>query len=300
MNQTKTGIITKGIGGFYYIRTGEQIYECKARGIFRKAGMTPLVGDRVEISQAPDNTGSIERILPRKNSLIRPPLANIDRLFIVASAASPAINALTLDKLIAIAEHKGIEPVIIFNKIDLDDPSEYSQIYKNCGFLTAEVSCETTQGLEQIKTMFTEGINVLTGNSGVGKSSILNALFEELRLETGAISDKLGRGRHTTRHVELFEVQPGKYIADTPGFSSLDIEKTEVILKEDLPFCFREFAPYLGRCKFSTCSHTCEQGCEVLEALDKCIVSRSRHQSYVTMYNAAKNIKEWEMRAKGV
>lgn len=290
------GKIVKGIGGFYYVDCDNEIIECKARGSFRKQGMTPLVGDDVEISVFDNSENAIETILPRKNELIRPPLANLDTLFIVASIVDPKINTLILDNLIAVAEYKHIEPIIVFTKIDLDDSArDYKNIYDKAGFKT--ILCDNTNGLgaDEIRAMLNGKCSAFTGNTGVGKSSLLNNIFPELNLATGETSKKLGRGKHTTRHCELFKVDGG-YIADTPGFSSLDFQRCEKIMKDDLPYCFREFEEYLHYCKFSTCTHTCDKGCAVVEAVEQGKISTSRHNSYVSMYNEVKDVKQWEMK----
>lgn len=290
------GKIVKGIGGFYYVDCDNEIIECKARGSFRKQGMTPLVGDDVEISVFDNSENAIEKILPRKNELIRPPLANLDTLFIVASIVDPKINTLILDNLIAVAEYKHIEPIIVFTKIDLDASArDYKNIYDKAGFKT--ILCDNTNGLgaDEIRAMLNGKCSAFTGNTGVGKSSLLNNIFPELNLATGETSKKLGRGKHTTRHCELFKVDGG-YIADTPGFSSLDFQRCEKIMKDDLPYCFREFDEYLPYCKFSTCTHTCDKGCTVVEAVEQGKISTSRHNSYVSMYNEVKDVKQWEMK----
>ena len=292
----KTGKIIKGIGGFYYVDCDGEVFECKARGSFRKQGITPLVGDNVNISIFDNSENAIEEILPRKNELIRPPLANLDTLFIVASLVDPKINTLILDNLIAVAEYKKIEPVIVLTKIDLDDSADkYKTIYENAGFNV--VLCDNTdsRGADEIRTLLGGKCSAFTGNTGVGKSSLLNNIFPSLNLATGETSKKLGRGRHTTRHCELFKTDGG-YIADTPGFSSLDFQRCEKILKDDLPHCFREFEDFLPYCKFSTCTHTCDKGCAVVQAVDQGKISKSRHDSYVSMYNEVKDIKEWNMK----
>ena len=290
------GKIVKGIGGFYYVDIGEEILECRARGSFRKQKITPLVGDNVEITvNDGEHENTIDKIFGRKNSLIRPPLANIDRLFILASITDPKINTTIIDKLIAIAEYKKIEPVVVLTKTDLDsDYEKYVKIYEGAGFKV--VVCDNTKGVgaDEIRELLSGCVSAFTGNTGVGKSTLLNNIFPELELQTGETSKKLGRGRHTTRHCELFKTDGG-YIADTPGFSSLDFERCEKILKGDLPYCFREFEPYLGSCKFSTnCSHVSDKGCAVLQALADGRISPSRHESYVSMYNEVKDIKEWQ------
>ncbi len=291
------GILVKAIAGFYYVEAGGRIYSCKARGIFRKQGCEPLVGDTVRITAETEGEldGRVEEILPRRNRLVRPPLANVTRLFIVSAYSNPAPNSLVIDKLIAIAENKGIEPLLIFNKNDQGDFSDWEEIYKAAGFEVFSVSCLTGDGIEAVRAALGEGISVFSGNSGVGKSSLLNRLFDGLALATGEVSEKLGRGRHTTRHVELFRMENGGYVADTPGFASLDLEKSEVVCKEDLPFAFREFAPYLGRCRFTSCAHVGEKGCAVADAVGRGEIPASRYESYRRMYEEVKDIKEWEL-----
>ncbi|MCR5207987.1 MAG: ribosome small subunit-dependent GTPase A [Eubacterium sp.] len=291
-----TGKIIKGIGGFYYVDTDDGVYECKARGSFRKQGITPLVGDNVEITvNNGDHENTVDRIFERKNSLVRPPLANLDRLFIVSSLVEPKINTLIIDKLIAIAEYKEIEPIIVITKTDLSsDFSLYADVYSKAGFKV--ISCNNSDGTGsgEIKELMSGSICAFTGNTGVGKSSLLNNIYPELKLATGETSKKLGRGRHTTRHCELFKTDGG-YIADTPGFSSLDFERCEKILKDDLPYCFREFLPYIESCKFQTnCSHINDKGCAVCEAVNNGEIGKSRHESYIAMYNEVKDIKEWQ------
>ena len=292
------GKIVKQLSNFYYVECDGIIYECKPRGSFRKQGITPLVGDNVTFTvNDGDHENTLDVILERKNALVRPPLANLDKLFIIASVVDPKLNTLIIDKLIAIAEYKNIEPVVVITKTDLDDGwQEYAAIYRNAGFEVATCDNLTGSGADRIKELMKDSISAFTGNTGVGKSTLLNTLFPELKLQTGETSKKLGRGRHTTRHTELFKTEYG-YIADTPGFSSLDIERCEKIMKDDLPYCFREFVPYLENCKFMTnCSHITDKGCAVLQALEDGKIARSRHESYVAMYNEVKDIKEWERR----
>lgn len=291
------GRIIRGIGGFYYVETANGLYECKARGIFRKKGQAPLPGDMVSISVQSDGKekeGSIEAIATRKNFLIRPAVANLDQLFIVSSVCHPDLNLFMIDKVIAVAENKGITPILLITKTDLKRPEGIADIYRKAGIDCFELSPEKTSSLSVIRGMLSNRLSAFTGNSGVGKSTLLNLLYPELKLQTGDISQKLGRGRHTTREVTLFPVEDGGYIADTPGFSSLDLERYEVVKKEDLPFCFREFGNYLDSCSFTSCSHTCEKGCAVLKAVAEGKIAPSRHANYVAMYNEVKNIKEWE------
>lgn len=289
------GIIIKGIGGFYYVEAADGIiYECKARGVFRKEKITPLAGDKVEISVDENNKNSIDKIYERRNMFKRPPIANVDKLVIVSSVCDPRPNLLIIDRLTAVAVYKNVEPIIVFTKNDLQSADEYIEIYKNAGFKTFAVSNETGEGIGEVKAVIENGVCVFTGNSGVGKSSLINRMYPDFALETGEISKKLGRGRHTTRHVELLKINNG-YIADTPGFSSLDFETNDLIKKDELAFCFPEFSDYIDSCKFSTCAHVNDKGCRLIEAVNNGDVMRSRHESYVTMYNEVKDIKDWQL-----
>ena len=294
MSENLTGLVLKCIGGFYYVLCDETVYTCRARGKFRKDKISPCVGDQVAITADENNEGYVLEILPRKNILVRPPLANLDKLFIVSSVSDPQPSTLIIDKTIAAAEIKGIEPVLVFTKTDLDDPAPLREIYGSIGIRCYFVSSVDGVGVDELRPELDGCISAFTGNSGVGKSTLLNALIPDLVLETGEISRKLGRGRHTTRHVELFPVEGG-YVADTPGFSTMDIERYELFRKEELPFGFREFEPYIGECRFTSCSHTCEKGCAVLEAVEDGKIPRSRIESYIAMYNEVKDIKEWQL-----
>ena len=295
MEQVLNGIIIKGIGGFYYVEAAGEVYECKARGAFRKKKITPLAGDNVTITVREGRENTIDEINDRKNFLLRPPVANIDTLIIVSSIKEPVPSLLVIDKMTAIAVDKGIKPCVVFSKCDLGDTSEYEEVYKKAGIEVASVCCKTGEGIETVKEMIGDGITVFTGNTGVGKSSLLNCIDERFSLATGEISDKLGRGRHTTREVTLYHIGNG-LVADTPGFSSLDIEQSsEVILKENLPFCFPEFQDYLGKCKFTSCSHTVEKGCVILDALKSGLIDKTRHESYISMYNDVKDLKDWQL-----
>ena len=289
----KQGILLKAIAGFYYVEAGDSIYECKARGIFRKNNMSPTVGDRLAFEIVSEGKGVITEILPRKNLLIRPQVANIDRLFIVSSHDTPVPSALVIDRLTAIACENDIEPIIVFNKVDLGTMSYWKDLYTSAGFKTILTSGANGKGCDEIKALISGKISAFTGNSGVGKSSILNKILPELNLKTGEISEKLGRGRHTTRHVELFPAFGG-YVADTPGFSSLDIEKTMPLKKENLQFTFPDFNDWLGECRFTSCTHTGEKGCAVAQAVLDGKIQQSRLDSYRMIYNEIKDIKEWE------
>ena len=283
--------ITKGIGGFYYVKTPDGIVECKARGIFRKRGITPVAGDNVTLSA--DGT-MIDEILPRKNVFIRPPIANLDILFIVTSTTQPVPSTLVLDQLAAAAIYKDVQPVLVVTKADLAAADMLRTAYAGSGIPLVQLNYETGEGLDEVKRYISGHLCAFCGNSGVGKSTLLNTLAPALNRETGQISQKLGRGRHTTREVEIFEICGGR-LADTPGFASLEAQKLCRIPKEDLQHTFPEFAPYLGECKFTSCSHTCEKGCAVLKAVEEGKISRSRIDSYIAMYNEVKDIKEWQL-----
>lgn len=272
------GRIVKGIGGFYYVDTADGVLECRARGIFRKEKQTPLVGDMVKISYDPRAaSGSVDEILPRKCALLRPPVANVTQIAIVAAVANPKPNLYLLDKLIAAAEHEGIEPILCWNKADLKCADAYAEIYRSAGFTTLFLSAETGENVPQLKELLRGQITVFAGNSGVGKSSLLNRIFEREAFATGAVSQRVERGKHTTRHTELAQIPGGGYIMDTPGFGNLDMS---LLVIADYAPLFREFAPYLGSCRFRDCSHTVEKGCSVLAALKGGKIAPSRHESY--------------------
>ncbi len=286
------GIITKGIGGFYYVEVANATYECKARGIFRKKRITPLVGDTVDITVNENAENTIDLIYERKNYLNRPPVSNIDNLIIVVATTEPRPNFLVIDKLIAIAEHKSIEPVVVISKTDLSSEKEIFEVYEKTGIRVISLNSENS--IEEVRALMKGKINAFTGNSGVGKTTLLNRLEPTLQLATGEISDKLGRGRHTTRQAQLFNVCGG-YIIDTPGFSSFEFEKNGIIKKDELPYCFREFKVHLGTCRFTSCTHINDKGCSICEAVKNGDISEIRHNNYISMYNQAKEIKEWEL-----
>ncbi len=293
-NQTKSGIILQSIGGFYYVEPADAVYECKARGAFRKDGITPLSGDRVTVTVQGDGVGVLEEILPSRNRLLRPPVANLDCLAIVVSVADPKPNLLLLDKLIALAEDNAIEPLVVITKSDLDDSAELEAIYRQAGFPLFVVTNTDAESVTPLKAFLKGKITAFTGNSGVGKSSLLNLIDPALCRETGEISKKLGRGRHTTRSVILLPWSNGGYLADTPGFSALDIERTQPIDKDNVFHCFREFAPYFGACRFTGCSHVHEPDCAVRAAVDAGEIPPSRYDSYVSLYKEAQQRKPWK------
>ncbi len=288
-----TGLIIKAISSFYYVDFNDCIYECKARGSFRKTGVSPVVGDKVVFSPTDESHGVIEEILPRKNCLARPLIANIDKIIIVSSFSCPKPDTLIIDRLTATAVYYGIEPIIVFNKADTGDFSEFERIYLNAGFKTFVVSAKENTGIEDLKEEIGNSFCAFAGNSGVGKSSIINRLFGDLSLKTGEVSLKLGRGRHTTRHSELFKTKEGGYIADTPGFSSFETQDEKFDFKLRLAELFPEFEPYKDLCRFTSCTHTCEKGCEVLWALKDGKIEKTRHESYMALFNELKNLKAW-------
>lgn len=289
-----TGVILKAISGFYYVSAEGQIYECKARGNFRNNQVSPTVGDKVEFSVTQDLYGIVEKVFDRKNILTRPLIANMDKIFIVSSYTVPAPDTLMIDRLTAIASFHGIEPIIVFNKCDMGDFCEFEMIYKKSGFKTYVVSAKDGIGIEKLKNETKDCISAFIGNSGVGKSSILNAVFGDLQLKTGEVSKKLGRGRHTTRHTELFPHKFGGFVADTPGFSSLEtMAENSYEFKVNLAECYRDFKEYLGGCRFTSCTHTCEKGCAILDAVNKDLIEESRHNSYKIMFDELKGVKSW-------
>ncbi|MCM1363880.1 MAG: ribosome small subunit-dependent GTPase A [Faecalibacterium sp.] len=289
------GFITKGIGGFYYVETVDGVFECKAKGKFRKERITPLAGDKVKITVREDKENTIDEIFTRKNSLARPPVANIDVLMIVVSTCNPVPSTLIIDKMTVVAEKNNIEPIILITKTDLAPADELVKIYSKTGYKVFTVSTDDMSSLDEIKSYLAGKLTAFTGNSGVGKSTFINALCPGLNLETNEISDKLGRGRHTTRHAEIFHIGDC-LIIDTAGFSSLDFLGNGVILKDDLQYYFKEFSDYIGTCRFSvSCSHVADKGCKICEAVESGSISKSRHDSYISMYNEVKNINEWEV-----
>lgn len=286
------GLIIKAISGFYYVAPDgepEILLECRAKGVFRKRQMTPLVGDRVLVEEP----NVVAEILPRRNEILRPPAANLDLALMAVSTVQPAPNTLVLDKLIAVCERKGIEPVIVITKTDLESGSSFGEIYRRAGFRVLFTG-EQNPNREEILSVMRGKTSIFIGNSGVGKSTLMNRLFPQLSLRTAAISDKLGRGRHTTRHVELFSIPGGGYVADTPGFSTVELEKYEPIRKEELAGCFREFGAFEGKCQFADCAHLREKGCAVLAAVEAGEIPKSRHESYLSLYEEAKKIPDWQ------
>jgi ribosome biogenesis GTPase len=287
-------LIVKALSGFYYVDCGSAVYQCRARGKFRYEKVTPLVGDRVEITPTEGENGRLDRILERKNCFQRPAVANMDVMVMIAANVNPVTDPFLIDRVAALAELNHCEPMIVLNKCDLDPCDD---LYAHCtkaGFATFRVSAVTGQGIRALEDAIAGKTAAFTGNSGVGKSSILNALHADFQIPVGEVSEKLGRGRHTTRHVELFRLPNGAMVADTPGFASLDTDTAELLDKEQLPYAFREFVPYLGQCRYVGCAHVKEKGCAILQAVKAGDISKTRHNSYVRLYQAAKEHKSWE------
>ncbi|MBQ8869151.1 MAG: ribosome small subunit-dependent GTPase A [Oscillospiraceae bacterium] len=297
--KTAQGRILKGIGGFYYVETEDGLVECRARGHFRNDDMTLLVGDMAEIEYDADKMkGVVNAIEERKNALVRPAVSNVDKLYIVCSTVLPQPNLFNIDKLIAIALHNNIEPVLVISKTDLGKAHSLREIYQKAGFSVYETNPDDKSGAEQIKNSLSDKISVFTGNSGVGKSTLINAMFPELLLKTGEVSLKLSRGRHTTRHVELFPIENGGYLADTPGFSSIDFEQNLEIEKDEVISCFPDFAPYISDCRFPDCLHIGERDCSLKKAVENGEISPSRYESYVALCKEAEKIKPWEKQGR--
>ena len=293
MLNLKTGRIIKSLSGFYDVQTEDKVITCRARGHMRR-GSTPLVGDMVEIS-VEKGKGMLEKILPRRNSFVRPAVANLDLLVVFAANVNPITEPFLIDRVAAIAGDQEVPVCICVNKCDMDPAEDLASIYRNAGYTVIQTSAETGLGVEELREILSGKFAAFTGNSGVGKSSILNALEPGLNLQVGEVSEKLGRGRHTTRHVQLYRVGDA-LIADTPGFSSFDTDQMEVILKENLQYAFPEFGRYLGQCQFRDCSHRAEPGCAVTDALKAGEIGKSRYDSYLRLYEKASQINEWELK----
>ena len=288
------GVIIKALSGFYYVAAGDQIVECKARGRFRYDGCSPLVGDRVEVSFDAHGKGRIDTVLPRRNAFIRPAVANIDQLIMIAANVNPVTDPFLIDRVVAIAENADCEPVVCLNKCDLDPADHLYAIYRSIGFRVLRTSAATGLGVDELRDALRGKTSAFTGNSGVGKSSLLNALDASFGIATGAVSERLGRGKHTTRHVELYELESGSYIADTPGFASFEVEMMCTIPKERLQFDFPDFDKYIGSCRFSDCAHLKEPGCAVTQAVAAGEIGQSRYRSYTRLYEMCAQHKFWE------
>ena len=290
------GKIMKGIAGFYYVGVVESgVYECKAKGIFRKDKIKPLVGDDVEIEvlNEEEKLGNIVKILPRRSELIRPAVVNIDQALVIFAAREPKPNLSLLDRFLVIMEKQDIPVIICFNKQDLCDEEEVGrlkEIYEACGYPVVLASAKQGEGIEEIKSLLRGKTTTVAGPSGVGKSSLTNLLQNEVQMETGEISKKLGRGRHTTRHSQIIQIEKDTWLYDTPGFTSFYVEEIE---KEELRFYFREFSKYEGTCRFQGCTHTHEPGCMVKNALEEGKISKERYENYLELYGELKEKRRY-------
>ena len=295
MAKMSTGRIIRSLSGFYEVQTAEGMVTCRARGSLRRTGETPLTGDMVDIS-VEKGKGMVERILPRRNQFVRPAVANVDALVVFAANVNPVTEPFLIDRVAAIAGDQEVEVILCVNKCDLDPAVDLVRIYRHAGFQVICASAETGAGVEELRNLIRGKLVAFTGNSGVGKSSILNRLCPELNLPVGEVSEKLGRGRHTTRHVELYHLGEETYVADTPGFSSFDTDQMDVMLKENLQYAFPDFGKYIGSCQFHDCSHRKEPGCAVTAALAEGEIEQSRYDSYLKLYEKASQIKLWELK----
>ena len=295
MAERMEGRIVRSLSGFYDVKTDSGLVTCRARGILRKEGNSPLTGDLVEIT-AEHGKGMVEKILPRKNRFIRPAVANIDALVVFAANVNPVTEPYLIDRVAAIAGDQNVPVILCVNKCDLDPAVDLVRIYEHAGFTVICTSAETGDGVETLMQQISGKLVAFTGNSGVGKSSILNRLCPELNLATGEVSEKLGRGRHTTRHVELYRLEQDTYVADTPGFSSFDTDQMEVILKENLQYAFPDFGRYIGQCRFDDCSHRKEPDCAVRAAWENGQIEKTRYDSYLRLYEKSSQINLWELK----
>jgi len=295
MMEQKTGRIVRSLSGFYDVRTDSGVITCRGRGHLRKGPDIPLTGDMVEIT-VERGKGMVEKILPRRNRFIRPAVANVDALVVFAANANPVTEPFLIDRVAAIAGDQEVQVILCVNKCDLDPAADLVRIYANAGFPVIRASAETGEGVEELRSLIRGKLVAFTGNTGVGKSSMLNRLCPDLGLATGEVSEKLGRGRHTTRHVEVFALGEDTYVADTPGFSSFDTDQMDVILKENLQYAFPDFGAHIGRCQFHDCSHRAEPGCAVREAVEAGTIEKSRYDSYLRLYEKASQIKLWELK----
>ena len=295
MAEKREGRILRSISGFYEVQTSKGLVTCRARGSLRR-GDSPLTGDLVEITVEKANKGMVEKILPRQNKFVRPAVANVDALVVFAANVNPITEPFLIDRVAAIAGDQEVPVILCINKCDLDPAIDLTRIYRNAGFTVISASAETGEGVEELRQLIRGKLTAFTGNSGVGKSSVLNRLCPELALPVGEVSEKLGRGRHTTRHVELYRLEEDTYVADTPGFSSFDTDQMEVILKENLQYAFPDFGRYIGCCQFRDCTHRKEPGCAVTEALAQGEIEETRYDSYLRLYDKASQIKLWELK----
>ena len=287
------GLIIKALSGFYYVKTAEGVIACRARGKFRLDGVSPLVGDTGKCDVTADGKGFVQSIEPRRNLFIRPAVANVDYLVLMCANVNPVTDPFLVDRVAVIAEHAGCGSIICINKCDLDPGDELYEIFSSTGYPVIRTSAVTGEGVEELKALIKGKTVAFAGNSGVGKSSLLNAIAPGFNVSVGEVSEALGRGRHTTRHVELFDTGDGTMIADTPGFASFDLTQMKPIRKQELQHDFPEFRPFIGQCRFQDCAHLKEPGCAVLEAVGESI-NPSRHKSYQRLYEISAQYKEWE------
>ena len=290
------GVIVKALSGFYFVQTGQGEYTCRARGKFRLDGTSPLVGDRVALSVEENGSGRIERVFERKNFFIRPAVANVDALVFVAANANPITDPFLIDRVAVIAAEAECELIVCVNKIDLDSGSELYGIFSAAGYTVIRTSAETGEGTRELMDAMRGKVCAFTGNSGVGKSSILNVLLPGADIRTGEVSEHLGRGRHTTRHVELYPLGDDTYVADTPGFASFDVQMIKSVGKEQLQYDFPEFRPFIGKCRFNDCAHINEPDCAVRSALEKGQIGKSRYSSYRLLYELTAQQKPWDIK----
>ena len=295
MTKTCQGQIIRSLSGFYEVQTADGTVTCRARGSLRRGSEIPLTGDMVTIS-VEHGKGMVEKIHPRRNSFVRPAVANIDALVVFAANANPITEPFLIDRVAAIAGDQEVPVYLCVNKCDLDPAQDLRRIYTNAGFAVIAASAETGEGIVQLRELIRGKLVAFTGNSGVGKSSILNRLCPSLALPTGEVSEKLGRGRHTTRHVELYDLGDGTLVADTPGFSSFDTDQMDIILKENLQYAFPDFGNFIGSCQFHDCSHRKEPGCAVTAAVQNGEIEKTRYDSYLRLYEKASQIKTWELK----
>lgn len=288
------GLIIKALSGFYYVKTEEGVTACRARGKFRLDGVSPLVGDYVSFDLTADGKGFVQAIEPRKNLFIRPAVANVDYLVLMCANVNPVTDPFLVDRVAVIAEHAGCGCIICVNKCDLDPGDELFEIFSSTGYPVIRTSAVTGEGVSELKKLIRGKTVAFAGNSGVGKSSLLNIIAPGYNVTVGEVSEALGRGRHTTRHVELFDAGEGTMIADTPGFASFDLTQMKPIKKQELQHDFPEFRPFIGSCRFLDCAHLKEPGCAVLEAVSDGTINPSRHKSYQRLYEISAQYKEWE------
>ena len=298
---SRSGVIIRSLAGFYDVKPeneesadGAGVIRCRARGLFRRDGVSPLVGDRVLFDETGEGTGYLTELLPRRNSFVRPAVANVDLLVVVAAGVNPVTDPYLIDRVTVIAANNDCDVIIAVNKIDMDPAVNLMEIYGKTEYELVPMSAITGEGIDRLRELIDGHVSAFTGNSGVGKSSILNMLNPELEIPVGEVSEKLGRGRHTTRHVELFDLGGGTFIADTPGFASFDVERMEGIPKENLQFCFPEFERHLATCRYNDCAHLKEPGCNILEAVAAGEISGVRHESYERLYRLAAQVADWE------